>query len=192
MSRRRLARRGPERYPRAFMSATAPAFLDVLQTYFRGERLEALIFIAPLGLASVAFALMLLRDERTAFTWGVAVPFFILGLALLAVGLGVGLRTPSQVAALLEQHASAPAALFAAELERMAKVNAWWPIYLRTWTAFAVVGLGLRFAVHREWALGLGTALLFFAGVGFMIDGFAERRAKPYTAALEANAPPRS
>ncbi len=162
------------------------AFLEVLRTYFRGERLEALIFIAPLGVASVAFAVSLLRDERSPFTWGVAVPFLVLGLALLAVGLGVGLRTGSQVEELLRLSQTDAGGMIALEAARMAKVNAWWPIYLRTWTAFALVGLGLRFGVHKDWALGLGTALLFFAGVGFMIDGFAERRAKPYTAALEA------
>lgn len=176
---------GGSRY-RTRMELTDAAFLDVLRAYFRGERLEALIFIAPLGLASVAFAVALLRDERTGFTWGVAVPFLVLGLALVGVGLGVGLRTPGQVDALLQQHAAEPTAAIAQEAARMAAVNAWWPIYLRTWTAFAIVGLALRFGVSRDWALGLGTALLFFAGVGFMIDGFAERRARPYTEALAA------
>lgn len=161
-------------------------FLDVLRTYFRGERFEALVFILPVGVACVAFGVGLLLRERTAFAWGVAVPFVALGLALAAVGAGVAFRTPSQVAALVAQYDADRAAFAAAEAARMAKVNAWWPIYLGTWTTFVVVGAALRFAVHRDWAQGLAIALVFFGGVGFMIDGFAERRARPYTAALQA------
>ena len=56
-------------------------FLQLLRDYFRGERLEALIFIAPLGLASVVFSLFLLKGDRGQFTWGIAVPFFVLGLS---------------------------------------------------------------------------------------------------------------
>ena len=33
---------------------------------------------------------------------------------------------------------------------------------------------------------GLGIALVFFAGVGLLIDGFAERRTHPYVEALKA------
>ena len=66
-------------------------FLDVMHAYFRGERIEALYFIVPIGLLMVAFA-------------------------------AVGLRTAGQVA----------------EIE-----------------------------------------------AGFLIDGFAERRARPYTQALK-------
>ena len=51
-----------------------------------------------------------------------------------------------------------------------------------------VAVLALRFGLRSDLAHGVGTALVFFAGVGLMIDGFAERRARPYTAALEATA----
>ena len=44
----------------------------------------------------------------------------------------------------------------------------------------------LRFATRGDLTQGLGIALVFFAGVGLLIDGFAERRTHPYTAALSA------
>ena len=37
-----------------------------------------------------------------------------------------------------------------------------------------------------DWAHGLGPALIMIGALGFFIDGFAERRARPYTVALEA------
>lgn len=161
-------------------------FPAVMHEYFRGERAESLFVIAPLGLLCVLFGLALLLSERSAFFVSVAVPFLVLGGALLATGAAVGLRTDGQVAALDAAYAKDPSAFVAEELPRMEKVNKNWPVYLTTWCVFAIVGLGLRFGLARDWAHGLGIALVFFGGVGLLIDGFAERRAKPYTAALVA------
>jgi len=160
-------------------------FLDVLTTYFRGERAESLAFIVPLGLLSITFGAVLLWDERSAFHWGVAVPFLLLGTALLVTGGAVGLRTPGQMSALSGLYREDVGRFLAEELPRMQKVNGNWPVYLTTWVVFALVGIGLRFFVRRDWAEGLGIALVFFGAVGLLIDGFAERRARPYTEALE-------
>ena len=160
-------------------------FLEIMQEYFRGERTEALWFILPVGLASLAFAAVVFRTQRDGFMWGVGTPFVVLGLLLVVVGASVGLRTPAQVEALTSLYNSDAAAFVARELPRMEQVNRAWPIYLGTWVTFLVLGAGLRFGLHADWAQGLGIALAFFGGVGLMIDGFAERRARPYTAALE-------
>lgn len=161
-------------------------FPAIMHDYFRGERIESLYVIAPLGALCVLFGVSLLVTERSAFFISVAVPFLVLGLALGAVGGSVGLRTNAQVAALDAAYQRDVTTFVAEELPRMEKVNKNWPVYLTTWSVFAVLGLVLRFAVSRDWAHGLGIALVFFAGVGLLIDGFAERRAKPYTAALVA------
>ena len=75
--------------------------------------------------------------------------------------------------------------MVAEELPRMRKVNANWPRLVATWATLVVVGLGLRFGLRADWAHGLGPALLLMGAVGFLVDGFAERRARPYTVALE-------
>jgi len=160
-------------------------FLEIMQEYFRGERAEALYFIVPLGVASLAFAAVVFRTQRDGFMWGVGTPFVVLGLVLLVVGGAVGLRTSGQVEGLTALYGQDVAAFVAQELPRMEQVNRAWPMYLGTWVTFMVVGAGLRFGLHADWAQGLGIALAFFGGVGLMIDGFAERRARPYTAALE-------
>ena len=49
---------------------------------------------------------------------------------------------------------------------------------------FGVVGLILRFVIPTDFAQGLGIALIFFSGVGLLVDGFAERRTHPYMKAL--------
>jgi hypothetical protein len=160
-------------------------FLTVLDAYFRGERLEALLFMVPIGLASVAFGGWLLATSREAFDRGVAVPCVLLGLALLGTGGAVGLRTPGQVAELHAGFASNPEATRRAEIARMEKVDRAWPVYLTAWALFGVFGLILRFALSSDGARGVGVALVLFAGVGLIIDGFAERRARPYVQALD-------
>ncbi len=160
--------------------------VEAMTTYLRGEKLEALIFILPLGLVAMVFGAWLLTDEKSAFTRGVAWPCVVLGLLLSVVGGTVGFRTPAQVEELTAAFVAAPEATRAAEEARMKKVDAAWPVYLAVWGAFGVIGLVLRFLVKNDTAQGVGTALVFFAGVGLLIDGFAERRARPYRAALEA------
>lgn len=160
-------------------------FIDVMQTYFRGERIEALGFIVPVGAVLIAFAAVTLRAERGGFAWGLAIPLALFGAVAIALGLGVGLRTPSQVASIEAAYADDPASMLAEELPRMEKVNENWPLYIGTWATLIVVGLGLRFGLKADWAHGVGPALILVGAIGFLIDGFAERRARPYTAALE-------
>ena len=160
--------------------------LEIMLPYFEGEKIEALVFILPLGLASLIFGAWLLTDNATPFTRGVMIPFLIMGIVATLTGATVGLRTPAQVAQLEQALTQDPAAAIKAERARMEKVNQAWPLYLIAWAAFGIGGLTLRFAIQGDFAQGLGIALVFFAGLGLMIDGFAERRARPYAEALNA------
>jgi hypothetical protein len=158
--------------------------LDVMAKYFEGEKIEALVFILPIGLLSLVFGAWLLSDGPGVFARGVAIPFLAMGLVMTVVGGAVGYRTPAQVAALETSIAASPETAVQAEQARMEKVNRAWPVYLAVWAAFGVAGLALRFATRGDFTQGLGIALVFFAGVGLVVDGFAERRARPYTEAL--------
>ena len=164
------------------------SLLQALHTYFQGEKIEALVFILPVGLLCLVFSAWLFTDGGPGFARGVAIPFVVMGLLMGTVGAVVGLRTPAQVAALEAGFANSPEATLAVEMARMEKVNAAWPRYLVAWALFAVVGLGLRFATRSEFLQGMGIALVFFAGVALLIDGFAERRTHPYVQALTDSA----
>jgi len=161
-------------------------FLEIMHAYFRGERIEALYFIVPIGVLMLAFAAVTLRAERGGFAWGLAIPLVVFGLVAIGVGAAVGLRTTGQVQEIESELRREPGAMLANELPRMHKVNANWPILMGMWTALVLVGLGLRFGLKADWAHGVGPALILIGAMGFLIDGFAERRARPYTAALEA------
>lgn len=100
-------------------------------------------------------------------------------------GIFIGGRTPTQVTALERAYGEDPVAMVAEELPRMEKVNANWPKLMAAWAAFTLIGLAIRFGLEADWAHGLGPALIFLSAVGFLVDGFAERRAVPYTKALK-------
>ncbi len=161
-------------------------FVEILQTYFRGEKLEAWFFIFPAGLALVALGVVALRESRGGYAWGVAVPCILGGLALVATGVGVGARTDRQVSELLAGYHDAPAQMVEVELPRMERVNANFRSTHVIFGVMAVLGLGFLYGVPKDWALGLGQALVLLAGIGLVVDGFASRRAVPYTEALAA------
>jgi hypothetical protein len=161
-------------------------FLDAMTLYFQGEKTEALVFILPLGLLSLVFGGWLLSEGAAGFARGLAIPFVAMGIVMAVAGGMVGFRTPAQVDTLQAAIDREPATALRDERARMEKVNRAWPIYLGVWAAFGVVGLALRFATKGDFSHGLGIGLVFFCGVGLLIDGFAERRARPYTEAIEA------
>lgn len=168
-----------------------PELLAAMHTYFSGEKTEALVFILPVGLLSLVFGAWLWMDSSGGFMRGVAIPFLVMGVMMSAVGGIVGLRTPAQVAHLEQSFQQAPEFVRAAveeERARMNRVNAAWNKYLILWGLMGVMGLGLRFLTAGDFTQGLGIALVFFAGVGLLVDGFAERRTHPYELALRADA----
>ena len=161
------------------------SFLDTMQTYFRGEKLEAIVFILPLGIVLMAFGAVALKVERGGFAWGVAVPCFLAGLALIGTGAAVAARTAGQVAEIKQGFEQAPATMVQKEIPRMQKVNA---NFRTTYIAFGVLaaaGLAIHYLFGDGWGRGLGAVLILVGALGLLIDGFAERRAVPYTAALE-------
>lgn len=157
--------------------------IQFITDYFLGEKIEALVFILPIGLLSLVFGSWLFA-EGGSFYKGVAIPFVLMGLVMAIVGGVVGYRTPAQVSKLQEGFQADTEKTRILELERMKKVNDAWPKYLVVWAAFGVIGLALRFLTKQDFTQGLGMALVFFAGVTLLIDGFAERRAIFYTKEL--------
>jgi hypothetical protein len=160
------------------------SFIDIMQTYFRGEKLEALWFILPIGVLLVAFGAVALKAERGGFAWGIAIPCFLFGIVLIATGAGVAMRTPGQVAEIKEGFEQAPATMVQKELPRIQKVNTNFKVTFIAFGVVAAIGLALIYLVNTDWAKGLGSVLVLVGAIGFLIDGFAERRAVPYTSAL--------
>jgi hypothetical protein len=160
-------------------------FMRVMQVYFRGERIEALCYILPAGVILLGLAATAWASHKNGFGVGLAVPLVVLGLTTVAVGIAVGLKTPNQVDQLESAYRDDPAAMVSKELPRMQAVNENWPRLVMTWASLILIGMTLRFLLRHDWAHGAGIALILCGAVGLLIDGFAERRARPYTDELE-------
>lgn len=161
-------------------------FLQVMHTYFRGEKLESALFVLPFGLALWALALATWRSEQGGFMWGVVVPALLLGLVYVGAGAAITARTAGQVSALEAGYAQDLVAMLSEEVPRMQKVVQNFQVAFVAFGGIGVVGLVLRFAVRADWAIGLGGVLILISGAGLLIDTFAERRSRPYMQALEA------
>ena len=156
-------------------------FLETMLPYFQGEKIEALVFIVPLGLLCMVFGGWLLSEGHPGFARGVAIPFIAMGLVIAVIGGTVGFRTPAQTSQIQQSYSVDPAGTIKSEIIRMEKVNNAWRWYLAIWVIFAILGLVLRLFTTSDFLRGFGIALVFFAGVGLMIDGFADRRAHIYS-----------
>jgi hypothetical protein len=160
-------------------------FLTVMHAYFRGEKLQAALFIAPVGLLFLAVAYGAWRSEHGSFLWATAVPSALVGLLLLATGISVAARASGQVAGIENGFTQNVAFVVHQELPRMRQVMVLFSRTIPTFGVMAVVGMGLRFGIPRDWAMALGAVLVAAGGAGLVIDGFAKRRAEVYVVALE-------
>jgi hypothetical protein len=114
-------------------------------------------------------------------------PLLVLGLAELALGVGLFARTGPQVASLEEGLGARPAATAAVELARMERVNRSFRAILAVEAAVLLVGLALALAPRAgrpAWA-AVGMGLVLEAAALLVFDLFAERRALAYTQWLD-------
>jgi hypothetical protein len=158
--------------------------LEVMRGYFDGEKTTGIAF-AIYGAVLLAVTFYLWRTQQGGFMWGIVVPLGIVGLGALVGGSVLAVKTGPQVDALASLFADDPVAFVAQELPRMQKVNANWPRLKLVWTIVIGLSLVVIWTVHKEWATGLALALLVAATSLMVLDVFAERRAKVYTAAIE-------
>ena len=99
-------------------------FLETMLPYFQAEKIEALVFILPIGLLCLVFGGWLLSEGQPGFSRGVAIPFVVMGLVLSIVGGTVGFRTPMQTAQIQQAYEADPTTALKSESARMEKVNA--------------------------------------------------------------------
>lgn len=162
---------------------------DAILTYFEGEKGGGLA-AAAMGLFSLVAAGAL--STRFATPGGAELrPFTIalgvLGLLELAIGVGLYAKTGPQVAALLERLETEPAAFYASEGARMAKVQKAFVTLEIVWcvliSAGAIVAVTQKL---RPLPSGIAIAVVLTAAFFLAFDLVAERRgALYYTALLE-------
>jgi hypothetical protein len=109
------------------------------------------------------------------------------GLLVLAVGLGVGLRTPSQVESLEQGLQKAKSETVAAETTRMEKINRNFRVVKIVEIALVAIGLFLiaLLPIPGTWS-SVGMGLVLAASVLLVFDTFAHHRAEVYAKWLQS------
>lgn len=159
-------------------------FLEIMNSYFRSEKIAALCLILPAGLVMLACAYLLWRGESRTFALGGIIPLIVFGLILAGIGAGVGFGSSSKAATIERQYAEAPGIVAKSELQRMEKVIRNFHTTLLVYGFLALIGLGAYYFVPWDFAKSAGFVLIIASGLGLAIDSTAERRAEPYLAAL--------
>jgi len=155
-----------------------------LTQYFTAEKNGAwlLVVLAVVGFGFSAY-LWFHRSALLPMIW----PLVLVGLLIGAIGVGVGLRTPAQVAALERGFESAKAETAAAEIKRMDKVNRNFRIVKIVEIVLIVMGLLLLGFLPSPgtWS-SVGLGLVLVASVVLVFDTFAHHRAEVYVKWLQS------
>jgi hypothetical protein len=131
----------------------------------------------------VAAYLWFRHSPYLAMAW----PLVVVGVLVLAVGLGVALRTPSQLAALEQGFQTARTQTVAVELERMKKVGRSFRIVKFVEIAMVAFGLLLVALVPGPGAgSSVGMGLVLTAAVLLVFDTVAQHRAETYVRWLQS------
>jgi hypothetical protein len=157
---------------------------DAMQEYFRGER-QLGVGLATLGVVLAVAAVWVWRTQKSTFGQWLWVAGGLLALVFVLGGIALVVKTDRQVVDLQQQLDADQTTMIASESARMVAVNAAWPRLKLAWGGLTLVALVLLLLVRKEWATALGLTLMFVSTTLFFVDVFAERRAVPYTEALE-------
>ncbi len=160
--------------------------LEDLETYFEGEK-QGAIWLMALGGGGLVVGATLMAQAGA--HRGAGYPVLGFGALELALGVGLWLRTDPQLAALRATLETRPSRLREQELRRMRRVNLGFRIYVWTEIALFAGGIGMAAAgavKDSETLKGAGVGLAVESAILFGYDFFASRRARRYTAELEA------
>jgi hypothetical protein len=150
--------------------------------YFAEEKAESWLFIL-VGVVAVGTSVWLLRSGSS--YRGMAYPLIAVALIQLVVGGTVAFRTDTQVAALVQQLASSPAAFQTEEVPRMEAVMRNFQLYKVIELVLLLTGVALTYAFRRkELVYGIGVGLVVQSALMLVLDLFAEKRGDAYLAAI--------
>ena len=155
-----------------------------LTEYFTAEKQGGylLVVLAMAGLGLAAY-LWLNRSDFMAMAW----PLIVIGVIALAVGLGVGLRTPSQVASLEQGLQSDRVQTVTTEIGRMDRVNKSFQVIKIVEIVLIAIGILsiILLPVPGTWS-SVGLGLLLASAVLLVFDTIAYQRALVYASWLRS------
>ncbi len=158
-----------------------------IEKYFVAEKNESLLFIF-IGIIAIILALVFFFYLKTNWHKGAAIPFLIVGIMHLVIGITIYKRSDADRQRNVYAFDLNPTELKTKEIPRMQKVNKNFVAIRYFEIALLLIGLGLVVSfknnVDKTFWVGLGIALAIEAVVSLGADYFAEKRAMEYTKGL--------
>jgi hypothetical protein len=153
--------------------------MDNIVRYFEGEKLQCSIGIL-LGLTGIVLSVYFIYLSKPVFK-GIAFAFIPLSSLLLAICIGIVIRTPKDIQRVSSYYESEPTKMLTEELPRMEKVMKTFPVVKRVEISFIIVGiLLLIFFGNNGIIKGVGIGLIIQGIMLYGFDHFAQSRGKIY------------
>jgi len=153
--------------------------MDNIVRYFAGEKLQCSIGIL-LGLTGIVLSVYFIYLGKPVFK-GIAFAFIPLSSLLLAICIGIVIRTPKDIQRVSSYYESEPTKMLTEELPRMEKVMKTFPVIKMVEISFIIVGiLLLIFFVNNGIIKGVGIGLIIQGIMLYGFDHFAQSRGKIY------------
>jgi hypothetical protein len=154
--------------------------MENIQSYFKAERAESLVFIA-IGIIAFAAGIYFLFSFKKPFNTGIAWPLIIIAVIQIFVGGAVFIRSPKDIARVEIMYSTNHHALTTQEIPRMETVMKNFVVYRWVEIALAAVGVILILAqIFGSMGKGVGTGLLIQSLLMLVADYFAMRRGQLY------------
>ncbi|MBK9931653.1 MAG: hypothetical protein IPP04_17515 [Saprospiraceae bacterium] len=153
--------------------------MDNIIKYFAGEKLQCTIGIL-LGLAGIGLSIYFIYQSKPVLK-GIAFAFIPLSFLLLAICIGIVVRTPKDIQRVSSYYESKPSKMQTEELPRMEKVMKTFPVIKTIEIGFIVVGIFLLLFFRGNGIItGVGTGLILQGIMLYGFDHFAQSRGKIY------------
>jgi hypothetical protein len=157
--------------------------MKVMESYFKAEKAESLLFIG-VGIVAIIVALYFLFSIKQSAYTGAAISLTLIAFIQLIVGTTVYFRSDKDIARVETMLKQNPQQLKTEEQPRMAVVMKNFIVYRYVEMALMLIGLALiiffRASSPASFWYGLGWGLLIQSGFMLLLDFFAERRGHTY------------
>lgn len=154
--------------------------MKFIADYFNAEKNESLLFMG-IGIITNALGFYFWFTIKEPFYKGIAMPFILVALIQLTVGITVYFRSPKEIVMVENIVKNEPIKIQTEEIPRMEVVMKNFIIYRYLEIVLIILGLSLFvfFPIQTFWK-GIGIGLFIQASLMLSLDYFAEKRGKDY------------
>lgn len=154
--------------------------MKFIADYFNAEKNESLLFMG-IGIIANTLGFYFWFTIKEPFYKGIAIPFILVALIQLTVGITVYFRSPKEIVMVENIVKNEPIKIQTEEIPRMEVVMKNFIIYRYLEIVLIILGLSLFFffPIQTFWK-GIGIGLFIQASLMLSLDYFAEKRGKDY------------